>query len=127
MRAVLYTPDFEPITALTLDAWMIGFMEREGRVTLPVLEEPAVTPAKPEQSVPRPIFRTVTITAEPLRIRGQRHMLLFTQDEESALLLKSVFLPGQRRALREAEDDAMAKGVLRGITAAAQMFRGFHG
>lgn len=123
MRAILYTHDMEPITALTIEGWMGEYLEKNGQVNLAVLETPRFNAAPPDATVPQPLCRTVCITAEVFRYRGQRHLMLFTRDEESAMLLRSVFLPGQRLALREAEDKAMAEGMLRGLTVALRGFK----
>ena len=45
----------------------------------------------------------------------ERHMILFTHNEESALLLKSAFLPGQQAELKLRDRDAFARGVMRAL------------
>jgi len=42
-------------------------------------------------------------------------MILFTHNEESALLLKSAFLPGQQAELKLRDRDAFARGVMRAL------------
>jgi len=48
-----------------------------------------------------PTFRAVYLQSIEFYFRAQSHMLLLTSDEESALLLESVFLPGQQQAVNE--------------------------
>ena len=50
------------------------------------------------------------ITVEKFVRRGQTHWMLFTNDEESAMLLKSAFLPGQQKEVQMREQQAFAKG-----------------
>lgn len=112
MRVVLHAHDMEPITILELSSWACEFLERHRTVNLPVYR-PASVRVPPRDIVPPPeTFWQVRITAEPLHRNGERHMMLFTHDEEQAMLLKSAFLPGQRWALKEIERDAFAKGFL---------------
>lgn len=113
MRAVIYTHDFEPITAITLERWMVEYLECHGRVVLEVIDPSPVGPpsAEPPPTERLP-FRTVTLEMEGLTMRSQRHILLFTRDEADAMLLRSVLLPGQQRAAHEASQRAFTNGAL---------------
>lgn len=55
-------------------------------------------------------IQKVEITIERFVRNGQLHYLFFTRDEESAMLLKSVFLPGQQKEVQMATQRAFAKG-----------------
>lgn len=112
--AVLYTDDLEPITVLELPALAREILEEQGRVTLHVPEPPAWLPEGGPVSAYVPP-RTVRIRAELLRRGARRHLMLFTEDDEAALLLRAAFLPGQRRELQSRERDAFAAGVLRAL------------
>lgn len=121
MRAVLYTPNLEPITVLQLQPWAAQYLREQGLVVLSVLEP---VEFMPRRSVVAPVYttlRTVTIRAETLRYRRIETMLLITNDEESALLLESAFLPGQHRRVRELNDEAEGRGVMKGFLAAIDM------
>lgn len=111
MRAVLYTHDFEPITALTLTGDILRYLDERETVVLAVMEPMWSQVPGPDERPERTSFRTVTITREWMHRRGERFPLLFTRNEEEAMLLRSTFLPGQRLALRQAEDEAFSKGV----------------
>ena len=113
MRAVLYTHDMEPITVLELKRWAWEFLERTGIVRLHVAEPPLTTPWSGPPA--NGLFRIVTIKAERLRRGNQEHLMLFTSDEESALLLESAFLPGQHRWVQERERVAFAQGFLHAL------------
>ncbi|HJV52810.1 MAG TPA: hypothetical protein VJ652_15185 [Noviherbaspirillum sp.] len=110
MRTVLYTDDMEPITVLELTGFAENYLDFHGEVTLPVIPPPS-TMAR-EMTPTELSFKTVRIRAERFIRNGERHMLLFTADEESALLLEAAFLPGQRRALQDSERRAFARGFL---------------
>ena len=111
MRAVIYTHDLEPITAVNLSAWVLAHLRQHGRVRLEVLE-----PVSPAPYLEKgPVYEERKVVAlESVWLRrpnGVEAPLLLTSNEAEALLLQSVFLPGQWRAVHEAEARAFAKGV----------------
>lgn len=110
MRTVLYANDMEPITVLELSAFTQKYLIEQGLVHIAVMEPPRY------QAIPDfPLnlqMRSVTIRAEKFIRRGENHMLLFTNDEESALLLKCAFLPGQQAELNQRDRKAFASGFL---------------
>lgn len=111
MRAVLYAYDLEPITVLELTPLAWDFLVERGVVRLPVPPQPSLIPS--HGSVPRSFeLRTVTIHAETFVRDRQRSLMLFTHDEETALLLKSALLPGQIKDHRDAERAAWARGFM---------------
>lgn len=113
MRSVIYASDFEPITIVDLPPWAYAYLEKHGRVVLPVMAPPIERPLRLGESFdPQAVGAwKVRINAVPFRFFDTRHLLLYTADEETALLLKSVFLPGQQRAMREKERRAFAGGI----------------
>jgi hypothetical protein len=112
MRTVLYAHDMEPITVLELTPWAADFLAKRGEVRLAIQRPVAVHVMPP---IEPPDFRSwqVLLTAEWFVRRGERHMFVFTSDEENAMLLRAAFLPGQRGELRERENAAMAQGFLK--------------
>ncbi len=125
-RAVLYAYDMEPITVLELDEITMAYLEKREMVS--IVAWPEITPESvycdPKEPIKPPYLREVTICAEFFYRRGERHMFLFTQDEDSALILRSVFLPGQRSNLRKVEQAAMAKGFMKALSLIVSMNRG---
>lgn len=112
VRAVLYTDDMEPITVLELSGQARHLIEKHGVVVLSVIESISCLD-QAGWKCPRP--RKVAIRGEAFVRRGVAHLMLFTQDEESALLLKSAFLPGQRRELADQRAQAFGEGFLRAL------------
>lgn len=114
MRAVLYTHDMEPITVLELQPWAAEFLTKRGMVSMAVTRPISYTmlAAGEMPSMEETCVWRVDITAEYFVRNGQRHLFLFTHQEEHALLLKSAFLPGQRSALRDRDKDAFGKGFM---------------
>lgn len=110
-RAVLYTHDLEPITVLQLTPQARSYLLETGQVALAV-REPFTWDGREHA-----MCRTVRITAEVFCRRRQRSLMLFTEDEEAALLLQAAFLPGQQRELNERRDAAFARGFLAAIDA----------
>lgn len=118
MRVVIYANDFEPITVVELAPWAFEYLERYGRVTLPV-QPRTVTRLKPTDPISADLrYYLVRLCAERLVFgRGRETLLLRTADEEAALLLQSAFLPGQQAAVRGAERKAFTQGFLSALNA----------
>ena len=111
MRTVLYAHDMEPITILELSPWAVEYLKERGSVILPVYRPIKSTLPPPGPIEPEPVWQ-VRITGETLHRNGKRHMMLFTHNEEHAMLLKAAFLPGQRWTLNEIKQEEFAKGFL---------------
>mgnify|MGYP000673882632 CR=1 FL=1 len=111
MRAVLYAYDLEPITVIDVPTWAHELMERQRYFSLPVLEKLPVpyTIPHPELAETRTL-RIVHITCEKLQRNGWTRWMLFTNDEESGLLLQAAFLPGQVGEVRRKQEQAFAVG-----------------
>lgn len=113
MRAVLYTNDFEPITVIELPRWTADYLLERKYVVLPVREPVRfIRPTEP--------LRIEDCQVKLVRIRAGRFvkdkdheaLVLFTDDDEHALLLEAAFLPGQRRAIKNERADAFGEGFL---------------
>lgn len=115
MRSVIYTEDFEPITVIELSEFMKTELERRGSVNVPVYR-PMPMPPEPWNGQPDRCAWYVRLEADVLYRRGRKTMFVFAKDEETALLLKSAFLPGQQGSLRKLERRAFAQGFLRAMT-----------
>lgn len=105
----------EPITVLELQEWTIDHMEKHGRVRVAVMMPPQLTPPLPGEAPVNDPPRVVDIWCEKFYRGEQKLTLLTTRDDENAMLLKSVFLPGQRAALQEHERNAFARGFLEAL------------
>lgn len=112
--AVLYSGDMEPITIIPINQFLREMLQERGCVRLPVMLpvhgfEYDAPPLRYEK------LRTVEIYTERIVRRGEMHLLLFTHDDENALLLRSAFLPGQQQGLNEERKVAFAKGFLHAV------------
>lgn len=115
MRVVLYADDMEPITVIDLSALAHGYLKKLGMVKLAVMLPPLLSVLAAAQMPMQADNKTVTIFAERFIRHGREHMMLFTRDEESALLLKCAFLPGQQAGLQERERVAFARGFIEAL------------
>lgn len=115
MRCVVHSDDdFEPITVVEVNEFMESYLNEHGRVRVAVNEPAKAILGGPPNNTATIRFRTVDLIAIPIKTRkGNKHFVLVTADDESALLLKSAFLPGQRGAPQETEAAAYARGFLR--------------
>lgn len=119
MQVVLYTDDFEPITVINLPPFAKGYLENHRHIRVPVpVDITDVLYFRRDAPIIGDTLKVVTIKIEKIYRNGKEHFLFFTNDEESALLLKSTFLPGQRSEIRKKEREAFCRGFLRGFTAA---------
>jgi hypothetical protein len=114
MRAVLYSKvDLEPITVVDVPIQLFNHLKRYRWLRLAVLEPFRLT-LSDECPFDRPV-KTVDITAEFFQYYDQEMVLLFTRDEEAALLLRPDLLPGQRRLVKEEFQRGFAAGWLKAI------------
>lgn len=111
-RVVIYTNDMEPITVIELPSVARALLMSQGRVHLAV----PVTPDSWEsQNAAMLNYPQVTLYVESMFRHGKVHKMVFTHDEESALLLKAAFLPGQQGELGEVRAEALARGFMRAL------------
>lgn len=111
MRAILYSSiDLEPITILNINAHTESLLKERGRALMPIYDIVNVV-HHPYDVVPSAEFRTVEIVSERLVIHGKQTRMLFTANDESALLLQSVFLPGQHKEVQKERDEAKIAGM----------------
>lgn len=116
MRAVLYTHDMIPITVMDVPPEWMEFMKRHNSMMLAVAPRDLdIAPDFDSWIERRYQVQTVRIEIEPLIRRGEIHWMLFTADEESALLLRSAFLPGQLAEVQAKERAAFARGFFKAI------------
>ena len=116
MHAVLYTHQLEPITVIDIPMWLWDRLGRGEVIRLAVQEPISFLPA----SAPPPAeirTRVVSIFGEKFRRREHEALMLFTADEENALLLLAEFLPGQRGEVQNRERSAFAGGFLKALQA----------
>lgn len=84
MNVIIYTTDFEPITVIDLPRSVLDKIEQQGGIKLSL--------GLPENNPP--ICTLVMLTVR--WVNGEEKHILVTRDEETALLLKPDWLPGQR-------------------------------
>lgn len=100
MKVVLYTHNLEPITILDLPLWAISKGRQRGVFILPVLDSPMTRCDPTAKPLNHPRIVYIEFTTLIWR-NGSVHDILITADEESALLLKASWLPGQQRMVNE--------------------------
>lgn len=113
--AVLYTDDMEPITVLQLSPLARDMLIKRGYVALHVLEPVSLMPEVLPATEVR--CRKLIISAEMFYRNDKKHLMLFTGDEETALLLRAAFLPGQQRQLKDETVAAFGRGFLAAVRA----------
>jgi hypothetical protein len=124
-RVVLYTPDFEPITVITLPPFALAYLQEHHTVRLaaPIPCDFVASSEDISRHWERMQMHIVEIRAERLVRQGKEHLMLFTKDETAAMLLRADFLPGQRREVQEMEREQYARGFMDALTAACRGMR----
>ena len=115
-RVVLYSSlDGEPITVVELPSVVLDALKRRGVARLAVVEAPQFmatsSPLIDQFTQPK----NVDVWVEYYERHGQRFPMIFTADEESALLLRAAFLPGQNSTVDELRARAYALGFLKAL------------
>ena len=120
-QAVIYSRDMEPITVIDMIPSYWDHLYRVGFISF---------------SVPRPFTPNfdnedagfylaplvVRVTASLIRTTNDEgFILLNTEDEATALMMKCGFLPGQRAALNEEKKRAFAKGFMHALSKLGEM------
>ena len=114
MRCVLYDDEtFEPLTVLNIPRQFVERMKDGELILLPVMEPVFFVDHNPNMPVVPSHLRTVSLRLERFVRKGVEHCFIFTQDSETALLLRSVFLSGQQNELQRREQASFAKGLSR--------------
>lgn len=115
MQIVLYTDHMEPITVIKSPFSLRELLELR-RDFFDVAVYMPMSLVIPED-VPFRAHMRVRIWFERFHRKGEEHLLFFTDDEETALLLNSEPLPGQRRAYQE----EFRRGFATGFASALSM------
>jgi hypothetical protein len=90
VNVVIYTKDFEPITVVDLPRTVLDKVEQTGGIRL------ALGPEKDDEGNPtNPPICTI-VMCKIRWFNGEDKPILVTKDEETALMLKPDWLPGQR-------------------------------
>jgi hypothetical protein len=114
MNAVLYTQDMQPITVIRLQPFLWDRLWRGEKVRMHVMPPMKMATVHDHLNIK---LRTVTIYGEKLCRRQAETLMLFTDDETDALLLKADFLQGQRREQQHRERTAYANGIIEALNA----------
>jgi hypothetical protein len=114
MRVPIYCGEtFEALTIIKVEKWGLKMLD-DGCLFLrfaPVIRMPPPPPRSVQYAgaeMRDESVRICTIKFERLRLRDLESWIGVTDDGETALLLRSVFLPGQQSEVREAEAEAQA-------------------
>lgn len=117
-KAIIYSQEMEPITAIDMSTEMYNYFETYDIVRFPVMKP--INPTSLNCEGPFPKYEQHLIA----EIRAVRILdnssksvitLLFTNNEETALLMKTTILPGQVSHINYLKSQAFAKGMLEAI------------
>lgn len=97
MNVIIYTRDFEPITAIDLPIDILEAAERDGSIGLAIR-----TPIRPDETLSLPHIIKVDCY-KIIWMDGTLKPILVTEEEEDALKLKPEWLVGQRAVVKAYE------------------------
>lgn len=125
MRIVIYDEYLEPLTVVSIPGLTDRDIEEHGRFYRLAVPEPFLPTWKPEEiTTTMTKVKVVELSFEQIVRKGRRAWMVFTKQDEWAMLLDSCLLPGQRRdyddlrAVNAALSDALIKGVFRDLRGA---------
>ena len=110
-RAVIFSNDMEPITVVEFSE-LYGHLNKHKFVVIPVYEFNKFM-AFESGDVMASLNKFVKIRAELFHRNGKTGYIYFADNDETALLLESVFLPGQYKEVHDIRQDAIAEGLLK--------------
>jgi hypothetical protein len=120
MRVPIYCNEtFEALTIIKIQPWGLRMLE-QGCVFLRFAPMPSASVRPVDYSeVIGDAIEVCTVRFDEIRLRGMGTWIGVTDDQETSLRLRSVFLPGQQSEVRELEQAAQARlmaEMLRGLS-----------
>lgn len=115
-QAIIFSYDMEPIVTIDMKSWFWDYLYTHGQVRFNVTPPLMLSDFNNwgESPATRDYF-IVKVNAVPFNIRGSCGLLLVTDDDTEALLMKSSWLPGQVKELNEERRNAFAMGFVRAL------------
>lgn len=114
MNTVIYTHDFQPITVIDIPLFLLETFHFRKHFQIPIYKEAAFVSRC--NTVDRiSVYESVELTCELFIRNGNKTYMVFTKNEEGALLLSSIFLPGQQKALSHEKDKSLIEGFIKAI------------
>jgi hypothetical protein len=111
---------YEAITFISVPNWRDMGMQPGEPINVPITPppEPVAVGRYRREAPPDFSISYVTLRFEWFRLRNspEKLWLAFVNDAESALLLRSIFMPGQHREVRARVDMGYAKGYMQAIS-----------
>ena len=114
-QAVIYSYDMEPIVTIDMKPWFWDYLHVHGQVKFSVSPPLSASFVYAVESFSSYSNFVVDVSAIPFKIRGSRGLLLVTEDDVEALLMKSSWLPGQVKELNEERRNAFALGFVKAL------------
>ena len=111
-QAIIYTHDMEPITAIEMKPEYWRFLEKQAQIAFAVIPPFDISDYREPPHIPTIRVQQVRLYAHCI-FRNDRckYLMLTTEDEESALLMKSIFLPGQQKTLTDVKRKEFMRGL----------------
>lgn len=122
MHVTVYSRDLEPITVIWLAPWAVRMLTEHRCIAFAAIQ--ALQASSQLDAIPQHENWVIRMRGEQLRLGVAQTWILIADDEELALMLRSAFLPGQHRAVREIERQAKSEGAAMALSIIRQLGRG---
>jgi hypothetical protein len=110
--AIVYSKDFEPISHIPMNDAMYEYFMNNDEVRFPVFK--SVKP-KPEDLLNVDGFPVARITALRVYSPDGTRLILISKDDETTLLMRNIFLPGQTKEITYLKDQAFLRGMIKAM------------
>lgn len=111
--AVIYSKDFEPISVIPMNDEMYGYFTKYEIVRFPI-QAPISVEDISEPPKPGPLLYAEISAMKVYSTDGMR-LLLVARNDETALLMRNTFLPGQTKELNFIKTQAFYQGMVKAI------------
>ena len=113
--AIIYSKDFEPISHIPMNEEMYGYFTKYEIVRFPIQKPISIE----DVDKPMPLLEPLYAEISAMKVYSQDgiRLLLIARNDETALLMRNTFLPGQTKELNFIKTQAFYKGMVQAMKA----------
>jgi hypothetical protein len=111
--AVIYSKDFEPISVIPMNNDMYGYFTQYEVVRFPIQAPISIEDMSQPPTAPENMY--AEISAMRVYSNDGLRLLLIARNDETALLMRNTFLPGQTKELNFIKTQAFYQGMVKAI------------
>ena len=112
--AIIYSKDFEPISHIPMNEEMYNYFINYKIVRFPIMKPINIESLNDSKIMPEELLYA-EIMAMPVYASDGIRLILTAINDETALLMRNTFLPGQTKELNFIKTQAFYKGMIKAI------------